>query len=463
VSDNVPMDGGTAFFADPARGGHIEPYGIVFESSWSNASDSFGQVARRTIRSIVEAGMPVSVKMDTSRGISVGADYDPEVLSELGCTINHEAIQSRAEKAALRGESPPNTPIYNLDGPLGTSLRRILVSVHHMMPVHYYLRKAVQTESVKFSRSKERQEVARLLKYKILMTAVETDRIAEVDAREVSKFGQVWVPCPDNAKALVRSGVDESIVRVVPHPILPAHEARLRSSKRRNKGADEPYTFYNIGKWEPRKNQTTLILAFLRGFKPDEHVRLVLKTSRFARWEGYPETAADALQAALQDPGVRAMGWTGENVANRVILNTSTLPGDEIIRLHGIGDCYVTATHGEGWDMPLFDAMVAGSHLISTRGGGASFYAEDLADLIPCETEVAHRGYNLGHARWLKVDGHRVQEAMVHAYENRSRGKPFRPDFCSPLAVGSLCIRNVLELCDLEGEKLTKFREEAAL
>jgi glycosyltransferase involved in cell wall biosynthesis len=465
-------------FAPPSTK-EARPYGVTWNGLWSAEGLSFGQVGRRMIRAIEQAGMPVSAVMDEMGVMSTTLcnDYAPTVLAEMGCSLNEEAMERRRVRCEMSGDKDPETPIYHLDGAMNVSLNHILADIHHVLPKHDVLRSILFPQSARFV---PRAEMAALHRYKVLFTALEADRLAEVDAIEVRKFGQVWVPCGANKQALVKSGVDESKVHVVPHPMPLERIAELRAAKasvgrRPVTDPNRPYIFYSIGKWEPRKNHPLLIESFLSEFKPTEGAVLMLKTSSFGEWDNFPKTPTDAIREALSKPAVVANGWNGDNIRKKVIVNTSLLSEAEMLRLHGTGDCYVTATHGEGWDMPLYDAMVAGSAIVTTDHGGAQEYLanDDFRldrsiavvpgiEVVNGTSEVAHRGYGWGHARWGKVEGHDVQQAMRRAFKWKLLPAPGRFHApCYPSAVGKLCRRLILDLCDMTEEKLHGLRLQA--
>ena len=450
-----------AEFAEPSlKPG--KPFGIVWQGPWSEPYLSMDQVGRRMIRSIERAGMPVSLPLDLAKhGFG---DVPSQALKELGCEMDHEAMEKKAERSA------PGTlvePIYKQTGPLATLLDRILVTVHHVPMYQQRLRSILYPQSYQYV---SRSDFEALHRFKILFTAIERDRLTGGEADEVKKFGQVWVPCKQNAEAMIRSGIPEENVRIVPHPMPIERHAVLSRCKASGRGLpststpDRPYFFYSIGKWEPRKNQMGLMRAFLRSFKPDGSRILLLKTSRFSEWKGYPESPFDGLKENLQDPSVIEMGWTPELAEKFVKINASYISEDGIVKLHSMGDCYLSASHGEGWDMPAFDAMVAGSHIVSPATGWMSDHPEIEGSLMTKVnsngTEPCHRGYGWGISRWMKIEDSDLSSAMVAAADGSRSGVPGSTFDCvSSGYVGSLVVSNI---CDLVGMTMEEMQERWA-
>jgi hypothetical protein len=59
---------------------------------------------------------------------------------------------------------------------------------------------------------------------------------------------------------------------------------------------------------------------------------------------------------------------------------------DHIWALHEYADCYVSPHHGEGWGMPIHDAIYAKNHLIVTKFGGVTEMLNDS-----CANIIEHK------------------------------------------------------------------------
>lgn len=423
------------------------PYGILWDGPWEQPFDSFGQVTRRMVRAIRDAGMPVFVKMRGSAGSVLNNDVEPVVLKELGCSLNTEAMSASEDRK----------PVWNADGPLSQLVDRCLVSIHHSVPRYDSLRSILEPSSFRFA---DRSEVEKTYRFRILMTALETDRVPDRAAIELmKKFGQVWVPCTRNFQVLMQHGVTN--VRVVPHPMPQDRRYDLAGAKQRaNKNGHGKYVFYNIGKWEPRKNHLGLMRAFLRMHGPAMNgAVLMIKTSRYGDYAGYPKTPEEALSIALQDQRVKDFGWTLEYAKKHVLWNTKFMSEDEIVGFHGFGDCYVSASHGEAWDMPAFDALVAGSRIVHVGFGGTEDYA--YSALWNGETEPAHPGYRWGMARWAKVDEDALSKDMMSIFNRRGTQENFLKEgfleSCRMKSVGKLAKSLIMEVAGVTQEKLNEW------
>lgn len=221
-------------------------------------------------------------------------------------------------------------------------------------------------------------DMAVINRARVIYLVLERDRVSSMMAASLNRFGQVWTTCQKSVQALTDSGVDPKLIRQVPMPYR-LDEPRLDRVRPARKN-DVP-RFLHIGKWEPRKAQDRLVLAFMQAFRPRE-AKLVVKTgSGFFRKtdEGYPQSPFKALERALEDQAVKDNGWTREVLespdAGGLRVFTDRRSDGDIDRLHQWADCYVSLSHAEGWDMPAFDACLQGTLLLSTRSGGPEAFA----------------------------------------------------------------------------------------
>ena len=113
------------------------------------------------------------------------------------------------------------------------------------------------------------------------MTVWETDRLPAHWKPLLDAADRVIVPCVQNRDVFVAAGV-ETPVHVVPHVRRHAWNAftpaEIRAARARFALDDARFVFYAINAWDPRKALPALLRAFVRAFRADEGVALVLKT-----------------------------------------------------------------------------------------------------------------------------------------------------------------------------------------
>ena len=122
------------------------------------------------------------------------------------------------------------------------------------------------------------------------------------------------------------------------------------------------YNFLTINQWGPRKNMETLVKAFVDEFR-DEDVGLVVKANT-ANDSIMDKTATESrLAALLASLGARKC---------RVHLVHGRMSDAQMVGLyrHNKIKAFVTATHGEGFGFPIFEAANAGLPVVATDWSG---------------------------------------------------------------------------------------------
>lgn len=394
----------------------LEPWGVDWYGPWEDAFDGSGAATRLHAVALDRAGVPVrlvpsglvGVGGDGEGAVRTDAQIDPGVMAEVD-PLRH----TRFEKSAA--------------------------IISHLVPSIDRLRATLYPSQ---SHIWDPEGAERIQDKRILMSVWERDRCPPGYGPLLARFGQHWVPCQRNKRLLVAAGVPEERVRVIPHP-LPTYSplpAIGRAKKAPKPG--EPYRFYSIGKWEPRKNQHGLLGAFLMAFLPGDLVTLAMKTSKYGRYTGYPSSPTESVQQHLARPEVRERGWTSATFARHVRLVVDKVAQVELWSWHQAGHCYVSASHGEAFDMPAFDAALAGSRLIHVGFGGSEDWAppgslrawSEVHDgLEPC-----HSIYRWGSAFWAKVSEEQMSMALSKACADRRLGQAFDASPYAPSAVGAL-------------------------
>jgi hypothetical protein len=119
--------------------------------------------------------------------------------------------------------------------------------------------------------------------------------------------------------------------------------------------------FYSIGAWGERKNHLATIRAYLHAFGAGDRVRLTIR-SHGADYQ--------AIRSIL--------GRSGLAPADLPALDVDHVPMDDrvLFELHGDNDVYVSASRGEGWGLPMFEAALLGKAIITPVCSGERDFLE---------------------------------------------------------------------------------------
>jgi len=201
----------------------------------------------------------------------------------------------------------------------------------------------------------------------------ERQHIEPLLARDLNLLSSVWAQCTANKEVLERCGVQNVTLIHFPYFDDDPH-LNLAVPK-------ECRRFYWIGRFEPRKAPGNLIRAFMRAFKPTE-ATLTLKLSMHVHHKKH-ETPEGVILRELVRTDVIRNGWDVHNWFRSIKLVHERLSREEMVGIHRENDVYVSASRGEGLDLPAFAAKLAGRSLVLTDSGGPRDFLNEGDRLIP--------------------------------------------------------------------------------
>lgn len=341
------------------------PRAVIFNGAWRTEADGMGHHSRQQIGALSLAGVPLML-----RALADGSARDGELGPE---------GQRLLPLASVSASAVP------------------LVIHHAVIHSAQYLETLLLPRAARLSDESYQEG---LLKSSVVYTSWERDRVGRQVVEVLNECAETWVPCARNARAFLDSGVHR--VRIVPCPYDPEIAGACQIPyPRGNELVPDGKRFYAIGKWEPRKNYALLLKAFVRAFGPRDRASLLLKTSGWGAWKGYP-SLAEAAQELVTDAA--AYGWSTEALNRRIRIVSDKLPVERITKIHKENNIYVSASHGEAWDLPAFDAVSAGNRLLYTWGGPED-YAQPGDVQLPYRMAPCHQQYNWEpDALWADVE-----------------------------------------------------------
>ncbi len=270
-------------------------------------------------------------------------------------------------------------------------------------------------------------------------------------------FDQVWVPSKATWNTMAPSSVSAADqvmrVKVIPHAF---NETSLEERRAQGIQSDK-FRFYYLGAWNNRKNPAGLIAAYARAFTRGDDVRLAICSTGARQEDFFAALSATGLVDVGMDIGLMPF----------VQLQNQPMPDERVIGLHQSMDCFVTASRGEAWNLPAFEAVLAGRHVISPGDLGSDEFLIDTSyhrinnAPAPAAVDVQFQASPEGavsfrvagaqgltcRADWLEPDLSQLAKAMRRAYEMRNRNLTTHYDLAARFsyrAVGKL-VRQALE------------------
>jgi glycosyltransferase involved in cell wall biosynthesis len=203
------------------------------------------------------------------------------------------------------------------------------------------------------------------------------------------RYDEIWVPAEAVKAAFVGSGVRAGKILVIPEPIdtqryspdgralqLPHALSGLRhATSNTDTNADKlnnNFKFLSIFKFEPRKGWDAMMKAYLSTYTAQDPVSLYIVTV----WWGpdQPEGLLDdrdpyAIRHRIDDIAA-ALGKADRHAMPHYVIITHTFSDDDLIALYRGCDAFVLPSRGEGWGLPIIQAMSIGVPTITTAHSG---------------------------------------------------------------------------------------------
>lgn len=193
---------------------------------------------------------------------------------------------------------------------------------------------------------------------------------AWADAARGAAVAEVWAISAAVRDCYLDAGVPADKVRVVPLGVDPdlfrpgAEPVPLPTGKR--------FKFLFVGGTIKRKGIDVLLAAYGGAFTAADDVCLVVKdVGEAAFYAG--QTAGGAVLDFLRRPGAPELVYLG-----------GTLPDDRVPGLYAACDCLVLPFRGEGFALPVTEAMACGLPVVVTGAGPVTEYCDDATGyLVP--------------------------------------------------------------------------------
>ena len=214
---------------------------------------------------------------------------------------------------------------------------------------------------------------------------------------------EVWVPSEFNRQGMLASGLRRPI-HIIP---LGVDTAAFHPQARRMSNPAGEFVFFANFEWGERKDPWLLLRAFNDTFRADEPVRLLCKISN------------RDPQLKLKEE-IRSLRLKPSGGKISYLLNLD-FPHAQLPMLYRSADCYLAVSRGEGWDMPLMEAMACGLPTIASDWSSHTEFVHDsiayrlkIAGLIPAVYEGFH---------WARADEEHLRTLLRHVYENQDEAR----------------------------------------
>lgn len=222
---------------------------------------------------------------------------------------------------------------------------------------------------------------------------------------------ELWVPSQFVADAFAVGGVSRERIRVIPNGVA-TEIFHPQASAWRPPGCGS-CVFLFVGGTIRRKGVDLLLEAYADAFSPGDDVTLLIKDTGSASFYAHNNLLRQ-IQRFSRNPKVAPTG-----------VLTDEMDDVRLASLYRGCDALVLPYRGEGFGMPLAEAMACGKPVVTTAAGPAlEFCTEDTAYFVKaCEVPVNDPPPPLGTLTrewtWFEPDLCELAEAMRDVYEHR--------------------------------------------
>jgi GT2 family glycosyltransferase len=239
-------------------------------------------------------------------------------------------------------------------------------------------------------------------------TMLEVDGFPRDWVRQANRMDEVWVPSEFNREGILRSGLRRPVFRI---PLGVDTNYFHPGAKAHPNPAGE-FVFLACFEWGERKAPALLLKTFNETFRAAEPVRLLCKIIN--RDPGAP------LKEEIQALRLRSSGGRISYLFNL------DFPYAQLPSLYRSADCFVSVSRGEGWDLPLIEAMACGLPAIATDWGGHREFVREnnsyplrVRGVVPA---VARCPYYAGFS-WADPDAEHFRYLLRHVFESREEAR----------------------------------------
>lgn len=240
-------------------------------------------------------------------------------------------------------------------------------------------------------------------KFKIGYSMLETTGIPDEWVKQANLMDEIWVPSTFNIKTFQDSGVKKPI-RLIPLGIDTHHFNPLIKPITL---FPEQFKFLSCFEWGERKAPQLLLKAFDEQFGTNNNVLLICKINNS---DGNLNIKTEIEKLNLVNGG-----------KNIVVLYNQMIPTYQMACLYRSCQAFVLPTRGEGWGLPIMEAMACGIPTIATNWSSQTDFINDkiaypikVTDLINAEAKCPYyKGF-----KWANPDFEHLKHQMKTVYSN---------------------------------------------
>jgi len=256
-------------------------------------------------------------------------------------------------------------------------------------------------------------------------TMLETDKITPTWTYILNRLDGCLVPTPFNVKTFMESGVKVPLT-IIPFGVDFNMFALDKEPLLSKEDIPTKFNFLCSGQWTygDRKNIAQTILSFLKTFRTNKEVGLIVKV--YSVGAG----TMDKISCTEKINSIRKHLKLNPDEGPKVYLVHGALTTEEMSRLYHNAQVFVLPSSGEAFGMPLVEALASGLPVITTGGTAPSTFLNPEKTTLLNYKWVQLRPemywqhvYDPGIMGMTEPDWKDFEKLMIRAYEKYSIAK----------------------------------------
>jgi len=257
--------------------------------------------------------------------------------------------------------------------------------------------------------------------YHVCYTPFETDGVPQSWLVPLRAMDEIWVPSTHNKKCYINAGLSGKKITVIKHGVDTKRYKPDIQPLDYNRGK---FNFGSVFDWTERKNPVALIRAYYNAFSNNEDVSLTIRTF----WRFPIEKTKEYIYAEVEK--IKA-GYAGKRSSfPKILFWFDTMDEEAMPSFYKSFDCFVLPTRGEGFGLPLLEAMACGVPTVGPNWGGNTEFMNDknsfLVDgnVVPIDNRdflKLQPQYN--GQKWFDINEVQLATTMRGIYDNYSEAK----------------------------------------
>lgn len=216
---------------------------------------------------------------------------------------------------------------------------------------------------------------------------------------------QVWVPTQWQAKITVDQGIPFEKVKVVREAVNPEiYETNTNAYQ------SDIFTFVMFGAWSDRKSTKDIIQSFIKVFGKNNKVQLILSVANSFNNDGCKNTQERLNKYNLHAPNIKIIDFVSKK--------------DYIKYMHS-AHVFLSCARGEGWNIPLMEAMACGTPSIYSECSGQLEFAKNLGIPVNIKNLILAKDFEENKNQnspgyWYEPDFNDLEKKMLQVYNDYS-------------------------------------------